>query len=65
VKFNEQDEQDRKLRQLSEHTKDDVVKAKDLHKASLQTLKVSYDEYNKLSKQIETDRMIQVILLEM
>jgi len=60
VKFNDQDEQDRKLRHLSDLTKDEVSKSKDLHRASLQALKLAYDEFNKLSKQTETDLMIQV-----
>jgi hypothetical protein len=48
------------LKLLSESFKDDIHKARDLHKGSLQHLKSAYDQYNDLSKKADTDVTIQV-----
>ena len=60
VKFDETDTQDRSLKQLSESSKDEISKAKDLHKSSLQGLKSVYDEFVKHNRHAETDITLQV-----
>jgi len=55
LKFDDTDMQDRALKQLSESSKDEISKAKDLHKGSLQGLRSVYEEFVKLNRYVETD----------
>ena len=62
MKYDDTEDQDRKLKQLSESCRDDVGKAKEMHKASLQNLRSVYEDSDRLTKQATTDIGMQVLL---
>ena len=64
MKFDDTDMQDRALKQLSESSKDEISKAKDLHKGSLQGLRSVYEEFVKLNRYAETDITLNVLFFD-
>ncbi len=60
-KIDESDPTEKRLKLVAESYKDEISKARDLHKGSLQHLKGAYDQYVGLLKRTETDLTVQVI----
>jgi len=54
-KFDESDQHEVRLRDLFEHSQDEVYKLRDQHRESLYYMKNVYDDYSALSKRVDND----------